>query len=237
MIRDIKNIVTTEGTETPVSHKIIKLYDTPFERLNLEDEFNHDAHLRMLAETYKRKGYLKVGDNFLKYQEIPQYKKLTCGKVTGINSFRVELVWYVINNTLLYFNTEEYSETVVKASDKQLAEAAKHNRSVFKQKDYIQCGEKNIIDMLLIIHLHNQTSLELHSKKAVESEEKQVVNFLIDNDEEIQTIINDFEASLENESSIQITDDLNSYINNNRFVCTRIPETDYFIVKILMPTI
>ena len=179
MNETMKERVTTLTVESTT----VKKYDTPFDRFDFGKEASNSYVLEVLNETYKRSGYLKVGDHFFQYDEHDNYKRVVYGEVTGTNTYKVHTSWYIIGNLLISFDPKEYLDVTVKASEKQLMKAKDVGRSIFKKKDYIPY--KNSVDIILMVTLYKGVNLEFYEKCAEMKAEMGMINFVIDHKDTI----------------------------------------------------
>ena len=134
--------------DTIITKKVVKVteialkkkYDTPFERLGLEEieGFEDLGSLKVLKKLYNREGCLKVGEKFITYEVNDSIRKLMIGKVTGVNTYEVESIYYDAEEVCLIFeDNSKVEERTVEASDRRIKQAERFGSTVFSKKDYI----------------------------------------------------------------------------------------------------
>lgn len=117
-----------------------KIYDTPFERLCLEytPDFSTEEPRKWLEETYNRKGYLNIGDEFIYYNENNGIEKLIRGKVVDKDKYVINRMGYKFNNICLtIFCRERDTKRALEINEEQLAKAKMLGSTLFNKKDFI----------------------------------------------------------------------------------------------------
>ena len=113
-----------------------KIYDTPFERLCLEytPDFSTEEPRKWLEETYNRKGYLNIGDEFIYYNENNGIEKLIRGKVVDKDKYVINRMGYKFNNICLtIFCRERDTKRALEINEEQLAKAKMLGSTLFNK--------------------------------------------------------------------------------------------------------
>lgn len=220
----MKERVTTLTTDL----QYVKRYGTAFEGINFENNIAYKYLFELLCKTYKRRGYLKVGEHFFQYDEYDNYKRFIYGEVTGTNTYKVHTSWYIIGNLLISFDPKEYSDVTVKASEKQLLNAKYVGRSIFKKKDYIPY--ENNVDIVLKVHLYKSISIEIYEKCAEMKAEMDIINFVLDHKDTISKSAEAMKTLFNNGVYSELVEDITPYTGHKKFAATKIDHTPYFLV-------
>lgn len=230
---------------------LIKQYDTPFERLCLEDrpEFSDPESQKLIQSLYNRSGYLKVGDSFFKIEEIEGlggFTKTIYGRVTGINKYEVTGVHYIKGNIKVIVDidepekSKEPNEHILRAEEAVINKAALLNKTLFNQKDYIDCeydraALENIIWKMNGTQMNNDKEyFEVTSDEVIwDIKESKVLAYIEENRAYIEELITDDNGKKYKDMSIDIVGawDFDKYTDNliYGYKSIEIPETDYYL--------
>lgn len=119
---------------------LIKQYDTPFEKLNLEDlpEFSDPESQKLLQDIYNRMGMLNVGDKFIQYKEDDGIKQLVCGEVTGFDTYNLlETHYWTDDNLIIDFEANDDFEKNIEVDESFSDKAKMLGTTVFIKKYFV----------------------------------------------------------------------------------------------------
>lgn len=122
-----------------------KIYDTPFERLCLEErpEFSDPESQKLLERIYNRSGYLKIDDAFVKIDIVEGFTKVIYGTVKGINEYHLDHIEYVKDDVYISCYIPEYYDNDWISVDKSVINKARMlGTSVFSQKEFIKADRE-----------------------------------------------------------------------------------------------
>lgn len=229
---------------------LIKQYDTPFERLCLEErpEFSDPKSQKLIQSLYNRSGYLKVGDSFVKIEEIEGlggFTKTIYGRVTGIDKYEVTGVHYIkddIKITVDIDEPDEPKEHILRAEESAIKKAALLNKTLFNQKEYIDC-EYNRAALENIIWKMNGNQM-INDKEYFEVsaydeiwniKESKVLAYIEENRAYLESLITDENGKKHKNMSIDIVGawELDNFVFQYDLIygykSIEMPETEYYL--------
>ena len=224
-----------------------KIYDTPFERLCLEDtleEYECFDTLEDLAECYQRAGYLNIGDEFFNYTETDKYKRLIIGQVVDKYTGRASSVEYRIKDINIYFReANELEIRNINLDESKLNKVKMLGTPAFHKKEFIPYNEELVrwlSDESLRCYIDKGTAINLciYSQYVFDEIcEKAIIDCIIDMVDIIykhQKRINSMGEDGDCEIDVIDENELKQYFANNKYndieTIIKIPNTNkYFI--------
>lgn len=229
----------------------IKQYDTPFERLCLEDrpEFSDPEALKIIEKTYKRKGQLNIGDVFCNFDEIDGFIKITIGRVTGFDKYVAFDCIYRKEDIVVSISEYWEEEYYIIEEESTINKCRLLGKTVFNQKEFIKVDRDfllKIIWMLKGIEIANLKSQKVEGILRIgyyyeyidDNDEKRVLAYIEENKEYLESLITDENGKKYSGVNIDIVGtcnilDLEANLGideHEGYKTIHIPNTNYYLV-------
>lgn len=227
-----------------------KIYDTPFERLCLEErpEFSDPESQKRLEHIYNRRGYLKEGEQFIMVEEIEGFQKTIYGRTTGIDGYEVCGVDYIKNDICIHIETDEPHEHWLNVEQSDINKARILGITLFNKKEFITYNQEILENIIWRMNGIIIDSLGYHTDKeyfVIESGneidryvERKIINYIEENRAFLEGLISDENGKRYDDISINIVYicDIVDFEDNLRcnehvgYKTVEIPNSNYYLV-------